>query len=274
MVERAGGSKATVYALFESKEGLFAALVAEAAEELSALVQSYPLDGKIEDDLRDFGIHYLEILIRPERLALFRLVLGECGRVPEVGEIFFRTGPQVIFRKVADMLRSAAARGQIDISDAEGMAHFFIDALRGHVHMEVMLNPTRRPTQKEIERHVDFVVANFLRACRPPARYPRLRLFAGAFAAVRLAGAAIADRLLADYAEILRLGSRLARSNPSAARPRFSNSRTAAARLGILVVNRQSSTAFNSSSVSMICRRSPRLSSPIAPSRGIGGRIM
>jgi AcrR family transcriptional regulator len=170
VVERAGGSKATVYALFENKEGLFAALVAEAAEELSALVQSYPLDGRIEDDLRDFGRHYLEILIRPERLALFRLVLGECGRVPEVGEIFFRTGPQVIFRKVADMLRSAAARGQIAISDAEGMAHFFIDALRGHVHMEVMLNPTRRPTQKEIERHVDFVVENFLRACRPSAR--------------------------------------------------------------------------------------------------------
>ncbi len=89
VVERAGGSKATVYSLFENKEGLFAALVAEAAEELSALVQSYPLDGRIEDDLRDFGLHYLEILTRPERLALFRLVLGECGRVPEVGEIFF-----------------------------------------------------------------------------------------------------------------------------------------------------------------------------------------
>lgn len=166
VVERAGGSKATVYALFESKEGLFAALVAEAAEELSTLVQGYALDGDIEEDLRDFGRHYLEVLTRPERLALFRLVLGECGRVPEVGEIFFRTGPQVIFRRVAEMLRSAVARGQIAVSDVDAMAHFFIDALRGHVHMEVMLNPTRRPTPKEIERHVDFVVQTFLRACR------------------------------------------------------------------------------------------------------------
>jgi AcrR family transcriptional regulator len=166
VVGRAGGSKATVYSLFENKEGLFAALVAEAAEELSALVQTYPLDGKIDDDLRDFGRHYLEILTRPERLALFRLVLGECGRVPEVGDIFYRTGPQVIFQRVAEMLRAAAARGQIAISDAEAMAHFFIDALRGHIHMQVLLNPTRRPTPKEIERHVDFVVGNFMRACR------------------------------------------------------------------------------------------------------------
>ncbi len=167
VVERAGGSKATVYDLFENKEGLFAALVAEATEELSELVRNYPLDGRIEDDLRDFGRHYLEILTRPERLALFRLVLGECGRVPEVGDIFYRTGPQVIFQRVAEMLRSAAARGQIHISDAEGMAHFFVDALRGHIHMQVLLNPTRRPMPKEIERHTDFVVETFLRACRP-----------------------------------------------------------------------------------------------------------
>ena len=167
VVARAGGSKATVYSLFENKEGLFAALVAEAAEELADLLHKSPMDGALENSLRTFGRRYLEILIRPERLALFRLVIGECGRVPEVGDIFYRTGPQPIFQRVAELLRTAQARGQVTVSDVEGMAHFFIDALRGHVHMQVLLNPTRRPTPKEIERHVDFVVENFLRACRP-----------------------------------------------------------------------------------------------------------
>ncbi|MEZ5830967.1 MAG: TetR/AcrR family transcriptional regulator [Dongiaceae bacterium] len=167
VVSRAGGSKATVYSLFENKEGLFAALVAEAAEELADLLHNTPMDGAIEDELRAFGRRYLEILTRPERLALFRLVLGECGRAPEIGDIFFRTGPQAIFHRIVDVLRAAEARGQIVISDVERMAHFFIDATRGYMHMQVMLNPTRRPTPKEIERHVDFVVENFLRACRP-----------------------------------------------------------------------------------------------------------
>jgi hypothetical protein len=68
---------------------------------------------------------------------------------------------------------------------------------------------------------------------------------------------------------------RLAMTKPSAARPRFNNSRTAAARLGIRVLNRQSSTAFSSSSVSMICKRSPRLSSPMThPSLWNSWRIM
>lgn len=166
VVARAGGSKATVYALFENKEGLFAALIADCAEELADLLRKSPFDGPLEDGLRTFGRRYLEILTRPERLALFRLVIGECGRAPEVGDIFYRTGPQAIFQRVVEALRAAAARGQITTSDVEAMAHLFIDALRGHVHMQVMLNPTRRPTAKEIERHVDFVVETFMRACR------------------------------------------------------------------------------------------------------------
>jgi AcrR family transcriptional regulator len=167
VVARAGGSKATVYALFENKEGLFAALVADCAEELAELLQKSPLDGPLEDSLRTFGRRYVEVLTRPERLALFRVVIGECGRAPEVGDIFYRTGPQAVFQRVAELLRAAAARGQIATSDVDGLAHFFIDALRGHVHMQVLLNPTRRPTSKEIERHADFVVDTFLRACRP-----------------------------------------------------------------------------------------------------------
>jgi hypothetical protein len=50
-------------------------------------------------------------------------------------------------------------------------------------------------------------------------------------------------------------------SNPSAANPRFSNSRTAAARLGIRLWARKSSTAFDSSGLSMIWSRSGLMSS-------------
>ena len=55
-----------------------------------------------------------------------------------------------------------------------------------------------------------------------------------------------------------------ARLNPSAVKPRFRSSRTAEALLGILLANRQSSRALSSSGVSMICRRSPLVSSDIA----------
>jgi hypothetical protein len=57
-----------------------------------------------------------------------------------------------------------------------------------------------------------------------------------------------------------------ASENPSAANPRFNSSRIAAARLGILRVKRQSSTALSSVSLSMICKRSARpLAGAISP---------
>src|SRR5262249_6115035 len=57
------------------------------------------------------------------------------------------------------------------------------------------------------------------------------------------------------------LEPKAATPNPSAARPRFRSSRTAAARLGIRVLYRKSSKRINSLPVSMICRRSPRIPS-------------
>jgi hypothetical protein len=50
----------------------------------------------------------------------------------------------------------------------------------------------------------------------------------------------------------------LASRNPSLDKPRLSSSRIADARLGILRVKRQSSTALSSGSLSMICNRSAR----------------
>src|SRR5215469_2900711 len=48
-------------------------------------------------------------------------------------------------------------------------------------------------------------------------------------------------------------------ANPSAASPRLSSSRTAAALLGIRFLKRKSSTSTSSSALSMICRRSSRI---------------
>src|SRR5215831_15170020 len=75
VVELAGGSKATVYQQFGSKEGLLGALVTEGAEELAHLVHELPLDGALEQSLRSFGRGYLNLVMRPDRLALFRLTL-------------------------------------------------------------------------------------------------------------------------------------------------------------------------------------------------------
>jgi AcrR family transcriptional regulator len=162
IVERSGGSKATVYQLFGNKEGLLAALVAEGAEELAHLVEALPLDGGLEESLRLFGRGYLNLVLRPERLGLFRLVVGECARVPELGDVFYRSGPQSCGKGMTRFFGSVMERGLIKRADPERTAFQFIHALRGDLYMQVLLNPTRAPTPHEIDRHIDFVIRAFL----------------------------------------------------------------------------------------------------------------
>ena len=169
VVELAGGSKATVYQQFGNKEGLLGALVSEGAEELAHLVHELPLDGGLEESLRAFGHGYLGLIMRPERLALFRLTIGECGRVPEIGDVFYRTGPQMVAKYMTEFFRGVAAAGLIETADPERTANQFIHGLRGDIYLQVALNPTRRPTESELRKHIDFVVDTFLDGVRRKA---------------------------------------------------------------------------------------------------------
>lgn len=165
VVERSGGSKATVYALFGNKEGLFAAIAADCAERLAHSIHAVAPESSVADGLRSLGRTYLEAVLSRERLAVFRLVAGESGRLPELGDIFYRLGPQTGLSLFAGLFRDWMRRGLINGSDPEQLASHFLGALRGDLFFRSLFNPTRTPTKKEIAAHVDAVVDAFLRGC-------------------------------------------------------------------------------------------------------------
>ena len=80
------------------------------------------------------------------------------------------TGPQAIGKWLTEYFRSLMARGALEPADPERTAYQFIHALRGDLYMQVMLNPTRRPTETEIEQHIGFVVDTFLAGARSGAK--------------------------------------------------------------------------------------------------------
>ena len=76
VIALSGGSRATVYDEFGSKEGLFAALIASILDEMRLPEIA---DGPPEDVLREVGLAYMAQLMDPEALALYRVVLGRRG---------------------------------------------------------------------------------------------------------------------------------------------------------------------------------------------------
>ena len=167
IVERAGGSKATVYALFGNKEGLLTALVSQGAERHSS-TRSPPAPRWRKACTRSAAaISISSCSPSASRSTDSSPARAGAARIWAISSIAQARKPSPPASQ--SFFRAAAARGQLEAADPEQLAHFFVHALRGDHHNRVLFNPTRMPTPQEIERHIDFVVRTFLRCCQPTA---------------------------------------------------------------------------------------------------------
>jgi len=93
---RVGGSKATLYSYFKSKEELFAAAMLDAveadAEPVIALLQSS--DDDLPVLLRRIGLGYLQLICLPHALAISRAAMAE-GSNAELGALMYERGPKL-----------------------------------------------------------------------------------------------------------------------------------------------------------------------------------
>lgn len=158
-----GGSRATIYDEFGSKEGLFAALI-------SSILMDMRLpeiaDGPPEKVLREFGHNYLEQLLDPEALALYRVVLGESSHIRQLGPLIFSAGPGPAAAALAQRLRSWTERGELALDDPDRAAGLFLAMLEGDLHRSAIMWD-RDPTAEQIHDNVDAAVTLFLRGAQP-----------------------------------------------------------------------------------------------------------
>ena len=158
-----GGSRATVYDEFGSKEGLFAALIASILEQMR--LPDIP-DGPVEVVLREVGTSYMEQLMDPEALALYRVVLGESSHIRQLGPAIFAAGPQAAAAALATRFAAWARDGLLVLDDAERAAALFLGMVEGDLHRAAILW-SRSPTAEEIAANVDAAVELFLHGARP-----------------------------------------------------------------------------------------------------------
>jgi AcrR family transcriptional regulator len=93
VVERAGASKATVYSFFGGKDGLFAAMVEERCERiLSAFGDPEVVDSNVPSALTHIARRYMEVVLAPDAVGLYRMIIAEGVRFPELTRTFFQIG--------------------------------------------------------------------------------------------------------------------------------------------------------------------------------------
>lgn len=129
---RVGGSKATLYGYFASKEELFAAAMIEATRKQGekTLELLDPVDPDYVGVLERFARAYLRLISSRDALANSRAAIGEATQ-QKLGESFYAQGPQRILDAIAAYMTALAARGVIQASDPRLAAihfHGLLDA--------------------------------------------------------------------------------------------------------------------------------------------------
>lgn len=126
---KVGGSKATLYNYFRSKEELFAAVMVDAMEEqgLQILELLDPADPDLRGVLERFGGAYLDMLLSPDALANTRIAIAE-AETSRLGAQLYELGPRRFWDAVGDYIEALMARGALAGGSAR-LAAFHLQGL-------------------------------------------------------------------------------------------------------------------------------------------------
>jgi AcrR family transcriptional regulator len=167
IAKAAGVSKGTLYVYFDNKEQLFEAIVHE--ECLVHAENAFNLDASdhdVEKILRRLGAAYIEFLCSPEKASALRTVIAIADRMPQIGKVFYETGPSEGIARLADYLRAQTQAGVLAVDDDEVAAAQFLDACQSTLFKPVLFNFAEAPAPERIEHVVGIAVKTFLAAYR------------------------------------------------------------------------------------------------------------
>jgi TetR/AcrR family transcriptional regulator, mexJK operon transcriptional repressor len=163
-----GGSKATIYAWFGGKEGLFEAVV---RQECSDVTMAIHVDaaGSLETQLTEIGRSFLAMVLSPPILEFHRLMVSIGRTFPDIGRLFYETGPASAYQIVATWIAKQQKDGRLIEEDPYQLAVLFLDMLIGEHQLSWLTSVPRAARRDRIEETVRIAVKVFLGGCAAPA---------------------------------------------------------------------------------------------------------
>lgn len=163
---RARISKRTFYHRFADKSELFQAVVRRLiARWLPAFDAQLFKPGPLDAVLRHTARQMLSLALSPDALALYRMVLSEAERFPELAQVMTDSGARKGAEHIAELLTREARAGRVRIRDSRFAAEQFMSM--------VLAVPQRRAlglgqplSAKELDRWARRTVDLFLNGCR------------------------------------------------------------------------------------------------------------
>jgi hypothetical protein len=103
----------------------------------------------------------MEVVMAPDAVGLWRLIIAEGTRFPELARTFYQLGPDRTHAHLAGMLSVWRERGLIRLDDPQRAAVQFFDSVGGDLHRRAMAGITPKNLRDAIQRSVDHAVQVF-----------------------------------------------------------------------------------------------------------------
>ena len=156
IAERSGVSRATLFKQFPSKAALFDAIVTESWS--TGGEEDPPPTGNLVEGLGIIGRRYAELLGRPQMTDLFRIVIAELPRFPELADVQFSHGKMPYFESVRSYLLAEHKAGTVRVEDADLAATQFLGMISNYVFWPTLLVPGWEVSAQRVAQVVDEAV--------------------------------------------------------------------------------------------------------------------
>lgn len=160
---RIGGSKATLYNYFPSKEKLFFEVMYQAPElELQSIMGELdPEAVDLRQELTRFGAKLLPVFYSENGIAIRRLAIAEASR-SEIGRTCFERAMAPSERRVAEFLKKAMKRGSLRRADPKIAAMHLLSLLEAEFLQRVLLGVIDSVKPEHVQPAVRRAVDAFL----------------------------------------------------------------------------------------------------------------
>jgi TetR/AcrR family transcriptional repressor of mexJK operon len=168
----AGGSKATIYAWFGGKQGLFEAVVRQKCDDVTLAID-IDSGGTLEEQLTKIGRSFVEMVLTPPIMDFHRLMVSIGRNFPEAARLFFQSGPVSAYAIVAQWIERHQKDGRLIDEDPYRLAVLFLDMLIGEHQLGWLTGMPRAAQKAKVDETVRVAVRVFLGGCVKPSKNGR-----------------------------------------------------------------------------------------------------
>ena len=163
IAREAGVSKATLYSYFPDKRLLFTEICnSECRRQADEAEAAMDYTAPVEAQLTFAAERIAGFLMSDFGRNMFRLVVAEGARFPELEQAFYRNGPCMIHDRLVHHMRHMVADGALKIDDFDLAADQFAQLCKAYIHEKLIFSLADQIKPGDVTKSVQGAVEMFM----------------------------------------------------------------------------------------------------------------